>query len=325
MIFPGQGAQFIGMCKEFYDQSRIVQEYFEQASQCLDKNFVKLCFASSEKELMETVNTQTSIFLVSAAITTLLKQEHDITPSIVAGHSLGEYSALYAAGGINFPDALYLLSKRAQFMEEATSEQNGGMLAVLNFPEDKLRSIIQRYDQPESLEHVAQIVNYNSPRQLVVSGTMPELLAIKEDISAARGRSVMLKVAGGFHSRLMQEAESRFGNYLIKVDLHNLTTDLVNNVEARIISVSDEVKSTLVKQISSPVLWWQSMQSFKECDLIIQVGPCDTYAKMLQKEWPEKTIIAINNLDDINKTRTILGRPMISAPVNEIMDEAEVI
>lgn len=111
MIFPGQGSQFVGMAKEFYDNERIVQEYFEQASNCLNQNFVKLCFASSEKDLMETVNTQTSIFLVSSAIYALLKEKYSIVPNLIAGHSLGEYSAVFAAGGINFPDGLYLLKK----------------------------------------------------------------------------------------------------------------------------------------------------------------------------------------------------------------------
>ena len=114
------------MAKEFYNQERLVQEFFEQASNCLDQNFIKLCFASSEKELMETANTQTAVFLVSSAIFTLLKEKYGIIPDIVAGHSLGEYSALFAAGGINFPDGLYLLKKRALLWRRQRKIRTGG-------------------------------------------------------------------------------------------------------------------------------------------------------------------------------------------------------
>jgi [acyl-carrier-protein] S-malonyltransferase len=188
MIFPGQGSQFVGMAKEFYDNERLVQEYFEQASSCLNQNFVKLCFASSEKELMETVNTQTSIFLVSASIYSLLKEKYSIKATLFAGHSLGEYSAVFAAGGINFPDGLYLLKKRALFMEEATRTTQGGMLAVLNCTEAKLRPIVEKYNIPGSDDAVAEIVNYNSPRQLVVSGTLSLLDKLPK---------MLLKLKGG--------------------------------------------------------------------------------------------------------------------------------
>ena len=141
MIFPGQGSQFLGMGKEFFDNERLVQELFDQASNCLDQNFVRLCFASSEKELCQTSNAQTAIFLVSVSIYSLLKEKYGITPHIVAGHSVGEYAAIYAAEGITFPDALYLLKKRSLFMEEATKIQEGGMLAVLKISEARVRQI----------------------------------------------------------------------------------------------------------------------------------------------------------------------------------------
>lgn len=307
MIFPGQGSQYVGMAKEFYDKERIVQEYFEQASNCLNQNFVKLCFASSEKELIETVNTQTSIFLVSCAIYSLLKEKYGCSATLVAGHSLGEYSAVFAAGGINFPDGLYLLKKRAQFMEEATLAIPGGMLAVLNFPPEKLDAIVKKYDNPESLQQVVQIVNYNSPRQLVVSGTLNELALVAQAVEDAGGRSIMLKVAGAFHSRLMAAAQSTFGLYMEKVDFHTLSIPLVNNIAAVEITSASDVRTSLIEQMSSPVLWWQAMDHFKNCDVIVEIGPESKLSGLLMREWKNKKIMSINNHRDIDLFRDYIA------------------
>ena len=170
MIFPGQGSQFLGMGKELHDKERIIQEYFDQASSCLDVNFTRLCFASSEKELRKVANIQNAVFLVSSAIYKLLNEKYGIKPDLVAGHSLGEYTAIHAAGGMAFADALYLLNKRSVFMDASVQSQKGGMLAVVRFPMHKLKVVCDQYDKPGSLEHVVEIANYNSPNQIIVSG-----------------------------------------------------------------------------------------------------------------------------------------------------------
>lgn len=300
MIFPGQGSQYIGMGKTFHDTDRIAQEFFELASSCLDQNFVRLCFASSERDLKETIKAQTSIFLVSAAIYTILNKKYGIIPEIVAGHSSGEYSAVFAAGGMSFVDSLYLLKKRASFMEEATRENVGGMLAVIGLSFEEVKKICEKHDQPESSDYVAQIVNFNAPEQFVVSGTLPELELIKDQVKNMKGRAIDLNVAGAFHSRLMKEAEKNFSNYLVKVDFKNLNIPLVNNVDAKIIKSSDEIRNSLVRQTSMPVLWWQSMQYFKDLDMIIQVGPGDKLAKLLKRQWPEKEIYFVSELNDLH-------------------------
>lgn len=325
MIFPGQGSQFLGMGKDFYDNYRIVQELFEQASSCLDQNFVRLCFASSEKELCQTINAQTSIFLISASIFDLLNKKYGITPDIVAGHSSGEYAAIYAAGGISFPDALYLLKKRSLFMEEATKNQNGGMLAVFGLSKEQLQEICLKYDDPSSNEKVAEIVNYNSSQQLVVSGTLPELEQIKIDVKNLKGKSISLAVSGAFHSRLMEEPEKNFASYMIKVDFKDLKIPLVSNVDAKKILKSEDIKTSLIKQISSPVLWWQSMQHFKNLDLIIEIGPGGKLAKMLKKEWPEKKIISIQNNQDFVDVLTLLGKKMENSENENIESKNSVV
>lgn len=313
MIFPGQGVQHLAMGKEMYDRERLVQEFFEEASNCLDQNFVRLCFASSERELRETVNAQTSIFLVSAAFYSLLQRKYGITPHIVAGHSSGEYAAMYAAGGMSFTDALYLLKKRASFMEEATKTLPGSMMAIVGISFEELDLICQRYNDSSGNERVVEIVNYNAPDQVVISGTLPELEAVASDVRALKGKVIPLNVAGAFHSRLMAEAEKLFELYLVKVDFSDLTIPLVNNVEARIINKGSDVRTSLARQMSSHVLWWPSMQQFKDCDLIIEVGPGNRLAKMIKRQWPEKNVISLNSPSDLEAILTTLGKEVITS------------
>ncbi|MCF7800107.1 ACP S-malonyltransferase [Candidatus Babeliales bacterium] len=317
IILPGQGSQFMGMGKDLYDSERIVQELFEQASNCLNQNFVKLCFAASDKELRQTVNAQTAIFLISSAIYAILNQKYEIKPDLIAGHSSGEYTAIYSAGGMTFPDALYLLNKRATFMQEHTINQNGGMLAVIGMPKEVLETICLKYDNPESEKHVAQIVNYNSQDQLVVSGTMPELEAIKFEVRKHKAKPIMLNVEGAFHSRLMKEAEKNFNLYLVKVDIQDLSTRLVNNVNADIVFDKNQVKNSLAKQISSPVLWWQSMQHFKDMDLILEVGPSGKLSSLLKKEWPEKNIMSVSNVQELYDLLNFLEKKILCDKIEE--------
>jgi [acyl-carrier-protein] S-malonyltransferase len=308
MIFPGQGSQYLGMGKELYDKHRIVQEYFEEAGNCLNHNFVKLCFASSENELKQTINAQTSVFLLSASIFSLLKEKYGIIPNIVAGHSSGEYTAIFAAEGMTFPDVIYLLKKRAEFMDAATKNHMGVLLAVLGISYEVLKKICNRYDDVSSNQSVAEIVNYNAPQQLVVSGTLSSIEQVYNDVKSAGGKAIKIPVAGAVHSRLMKDAAKQFALYMVKVDFKDLSIPLISNINAEVATSNEEIKHSLKNQICSHVQWWPSMQKFIDCDIIIEVGPSGKLSKALKREWPDKEIISVSNNKDIETLLLLLGK-----------------
>ena len=182
------------------------------------------------------------------------------------------------------------------------------MIAVLGLSLEKLKSICENLDDSDGTRRVAEIVNYNSPTQFVVSGTAAELDEVVKKVRGAKGKVVKLNVAGAFHSRLMQEAEKQFSKYMVKVDFKELTVPLVNNVQARLVTDNNDLKESLVRQMSSQVLWWPSMQWIKDCDVIIEVGPGTKLSKILKRECPEKDVYSLNSIDDLEALMNRLGK-----------------
>lgn len=271
-VFPGQGSQAVGMGKDLYDKFDIVRDIFKSADEALGFSITDMCFNGPEEELKKTYNTQPAILTVSVACYEVLKQ-HDITPDIVAGHSLGEYSALVAAGAVSFADAVRLVRKRGQFMQEAVPLGEGSMAAILGLDRDKVIEICR---QVEAEVGAVQAVNFNCPGQIVIAGKTQAVEKANELLKAAGAkRAISLPVSAPFHSTLMQPAAVRLGVELDKVAINDAKIPVVVNVSGQIETQGASIKELLVKQAASPVLWEDCVAQIVNSDAttFVEVGP----------------------------------------------------
>ncbi|WP_370392515.1 ACP S-malonyltransferase [uncultured Winogradskyella sp.] len=252
-IFPGQGAQFSGMGLDLYENSSLAQELFEQANSILGFHITDIMFEGSAEDLKQTKVTQPAIFLHSVILAKVLGDA--FKPDMVAGHSLGEFSALVAAGGLNFEDGLKLVSQRAQAMQKACELQPSTMAAVLGLDDDVVEKICAL------TEGVVVAANYNCPGQLVISGEVDAVNkacdTLKEE--GAR-RALVLPVGGAFHSPLMEPAKEELAAAIEGTTFLNPLCPIYQNVTASAVTNSDEIKSNLIAQLTAPVRWTQSVQ-----------------------------------------------------------------
>lgn len=318
ILFPGQGTQYSGMGKTWYESHRLVQQYFEKASSCLSFNVAHVCFGAQSHELQRTRNAQISTFVLSCALFHVLQQEAGIEPALLAGHSSGQYAALRSARALSFADALYLLDRRAQLMQSANNTAAGSMLAVLGLDEREVRALCAACDRPRSRQWVAQLAAHNGPIQSVISCTKTSLPQVRRAIETAGGRSRILAVDGAFHSRLMSEAQQQLVCSLPKVTIATPRMPVVSNISAQPLVTDEQVKHELAEQMCAPVNWWRSMRQFANCDLIIQVGPGTTFAKILQRHWPEKKVIGFNSTDDLRPVMDLIARVRIEQPEKSV-------
>ncbi len=303
MIFPGYSSQFVGMAKELYDESRLVQEYFEEASNCLNVNFVKLCFASSDNELAKMANAYTSIFLVSSSLYSLLAQD-GITPAVVAGVDTGQYAALFAAQGISLPDGLYLLNKLALFYQEFLEGKQFAVIKVVGLDTKALSELVLEASDTDAQ---AAISLHESASVHYVSG---DHAAIEEltDLCEGHGAQVTPQaLEHGLHSSLAQPVVDALKMYLEKVDFKDLTIPLVNNVDALEIQSGAQVKAAVLDQITSAVQWEKTIHALKDCDLIIHIGPGDLLLQTVHYVYPQAQTISINNHKDIERLKELIA------------------
>ncbi|AAM24695.1 MAG: Malonyl CoA-acyl carrier protein transacylase [Caldanaerobacter subterraneus] len=303
-IYPGQGAQYAGMGKEIYEKYEEAKEIFERADEALGFNISKLCFEGPEEELMKTENTQPAILTVSVALTRVL-QKRGVKPDVTAGLSLGEYSSLVLAEALDFEDAVRLVKKRGKYMQEVVPEGVGTMAAILGLPNEEVEEICRIASEVG----VVEPANYNCPGQLVVSG---EVKAVERAVELAKERgakkAVVLAVSAPFHCSMLKEAGELLAKELDKVEIKDLKVPVISNVTADYVQ-KDKVKELLIKQVSHPVLWEQSVRKMIEdgVDTFIEIGPGKTLSGFVKKIDRSRTVLNFEDEESLMKALSALG------------------
>ena len=277
-VFPGQGAQFVGMGKDLYEGSAEAKEMFEKANDILGFRITDLMFDGTEDDLKQTKVTQPAVFLHSVILAKTLGEE--FKPAMVAGHSLGEVSALTAAGALKFEDALKLVSARARAMQKACEIKPSTMAAVLALPDEKVEEICN------GIDGVVVAANYNCPGQVVISGEVEAVNAACEAAKAAGAkRALVLKVGGGFHSPMMEPARQELAEAIAATEFSTPVCPVYQNVDARPHTDPEEIKQNLIAQLTAPVRWTQSVQNMiaDGATEFISVGPGSVLSGLISK------------------------------------------
>jgi len=298
-VFPGQGSQYVGMGKEMYENFDEAKEVFKESSDALGYDIAGLCFDGPAEELNKTFRTQPCILTVSISTYRVLVSRN-ITPSVVAGHSLGEYSALVAAGVLSFRDAVKLTEKRGQFMQEAVPEGRGLMAAIIGMERNKVDEICKSLKSG-----YASPANYNCPGQIVIAGereAVEEVMNLCKEAGAKRAMPLAVSVPS--HCRLMENASERLAELLDTIELKNPVIPVVNNADARFLSEAEDIKLSLIRQLGSPLLWEDSIMAIRDSgiDTFVEVGPGKVLSGLIKRIVPDVKVLNVEDLKSLEKT-----------------------
>ncbi len=284
-VFPGQGAQFVGMGKDLYDNNAEAKALFEEANEILGFRITDLMFAGTDEDLRQTSVTQPAIFIHSVVLARSLGA--DFKPDMVAGHSLGEFSALTAAGALSFADGLRLVAARANAMQKACELTESTMAAVIALPDEKVEEICA------GIEGIVVCANYNCPGQLVISGEVAAIDAACEALKAAGAkRALKLKVGGAFHSPLMEPARAELAAAIEATDIHEPVCPVFQNVDALPHTDPAEIKANLVAQLTAPVRWTQTVRNMiaDGATEFVELGPGKVLQGLVAKIDPSVAV-----------------------------------
>ena len=297
-LFPGQGSQAVGMGKDLYENFESAKNVFDTADKVLGKSITTMCFEGPEDALKQTVNTQPSIVTMSIAAMEAFRSEMNITPDYVAGHSLGEYCAMFTAGVMSLESTLKAIHKRADLMG---STHGGAMAAVLNASEEQLKAGLAEGSKVGYVD----VANYNSPAQVVITG---DETAVKttSDYLLANGvrRVVPLAVSGAFHSKFMENAGKEFESFISDLELNNASIPVITNVDASETVESSDFRVKMPKQIYSSVHWTQTIEKMVEngVEIFIEIGPGKVLAGLNKKIAPEAKVFNVFDKASLDAT-----------------------
>ena len=300
LVFPGQGSQSVGMGKALYDAHPSLKPVYDEASTVLGYDVAELCFTGPAERLNLTEFTQPAL-LVSSVAAWKLFEPVGIKPVAVAGHSLGEYSALVAAGGVSFRDAVGLVQKRGRYMSEAVAKGTGLVAALLGLTAEAVKDVCRK----ASSVGVVAAANFNSPGQVVIAG---EKVAVERAIELAKGqgckKAIPLPVSVPVHTPLMQQAADRLAQDLATVRWSDLSAPLVNNAEAKAISRAEEIQASLVRQLPSSVLWEDTVQTMGRMGVttFVEIGPGTVLTGLIRRILPEAKLLNVNDPKSLETT-----------------------
>ena len=301
-VFPGQGSQEVGMGKDLIKNYKEANELFNEANIALtDEEFdlKKSCLEGPEKELIKTINAQPAVLTISMILYKLLKK-NNLKPNIIAGHSLGEYSALVAASSIEFKEAVRLVRKRGEYMQIATPLGTGSMAAIISLKNDKIEKLIKKVSKFGTIE----IANYNSPYQIVVSGkseVIDQLLILGEEDEEVN--VVPLKVSAPFHSSLMKKAKEKLACYIENVNIQDSQIPVICNVTADYVKTKEEIKDALIEQVTHPIKWVDIIRRMNSegIDCFIEVGPGNVLKKLTKQILPKAKSYNVCDSESLEK------------------------
>ncbi len=288
-VFPGQGAQFSGMGKDLYENNELAKSMFDKADEILGFPITQVMFSGSDEELKQTKVTQPAVFLYSVILAKVL----GVKPDGVAGHSLGEFSALVVAGALSFEDGLRLVAKRAMAMQKCCENQPGGMAAILGLEDETIEQVC------EGVDGVVVAANYNCPGQLVISGAdeAVDAACVKLKEAGAR-RALRLPVGGAFHSPLMEAARAELEQAISEVEFHTPVCPIYQNVDAQPQSEPEAIKANIIAQLTAPVRWTQIAKNMiaDGYDNFVELGPGAVLQGLIKKVSPEANVESKSNM-----------------------------
>jgi len=300
-LFPGQGSQSVGMGQDIYQEFELVREIFDMASDIAKINLSKLCFNGPMEDLTQTINLQPAITAVNLGILSILEKE-SLAGEISAGHSLGEYSALCASGVITKEDTIRLVIKRGELMHREATQHLGAMHAIVGLPIEAVQEFVDDIQQ----QGIVSVANHNTETQIVITGSPSPVAKVSALVSEQGARAIPLKVSGAWHSELIRGAQEEFKAYLETIRFDAPTHSIVMNITADFANDPDEIRGIMVKQLCSPVKWYDSIQKMRdeEVEIFAEVGPGKVLTGLLKKILPADypaEILTVNNMKTLEK------------------------